>query len=110
MAVALQPSTDLSQGELAGLFTAAYQGYYVPFAVDEAALGFMVEVFDLDLAESLVAVDDGTPVGLANLGRRGARSWLGGVGVVRERRRERIGELLTRALLDRARRHSARPR
>ena len=30
------------------------------------------------------ASTDGTPVGLANLGRRGARTWLGGVGVVAE--------------------------
>jgi ribosomal protein S18 acetylase RimI-like enzyme len=101
--VSLRPSTDLSRAELASLFTAAYEGYFVPFAVDENAFGFMVDVFDLDLAESLVAVDDPSPVGLANLGRRGSRTWLGGVGVVPERRGEGIGEMLTRALIDRAR-------
>ncbi len=101
--VELRPSTDLSRGDLAGLFTAAYEGYFVPFAVDEATFGYMVDVFDLDLERSLVAVDGGVPVGLANLGRRGTRTWLGGVGVVQPRRREGIGELLTLGLLDQAR-------
>jgi GNAT superfamily N-acetyltransferase len=102
VAVQLRPSTELSRSELADLFTAAYEGYYVPFVVDETTLGFMVDVFDLDLERSLVAVEDGTAVGLANLGRRGARTWLGGVGVVPSRRRQGIGELLTRNLLEQA--------
>jgi GNAT superfamily N-acetyltransferase len=101
--VSVRSSTELSYGELAALFTAAYEGYFVPFTVDEATFGFMVEVFDLDLSESLVAHDDHGPVGLANLGRRGRRTWLGGVGVVGERRRQGIGELLTRELVERAR-------
>jgi GNAT superfamily N-acetyltransferase len=102
VSVQLRPSTELTHGELAALFTAAYEGYFVPFAVDEAILRYMVDVFDLDLGRSLVAVDDGVPVGLANLGRRGACTWLGGVGVVASRRGEGIGELLTSRLLEQA--------
>jgi ribosomal protein S18 acetylase RimI-like enzyme len=102
VAVELRPSTAVSRGELAALFTAAYEGYFIPFSVDEATLGYMVDVFDLDLGQSFVADDDGVLVGLANLGRRGARTWLGGVGVVPSRRGEGIGELLTRSLLERA--------
>jgi GNAT superfamily N-acetyltransferase len=102
VAVQLRPSTEFSYGELASLFTAAYEGYFVPFSVDETTVQFMVDVFDLEPAWSLVAVHDGVPVGLANLGRRGARTWLGGVGVVATRRREGIGELLTRGLLEQA--------
>jgi GNAT superfamily N-acetyltransferase len=101
--VELRPSTELSRAALAGLFTAAYEGYSIPFQVDEARLDSMVDAFDLDLARSLVAYDDDTPVGLANLGLRGERTWLGGVGVVASRRRRGIGEGLTRALLDQAR-------
>ena len=98
----LCPSTELSYGELAALFTAAYEGYFVPFAIDEASLEFMVDVFDLDLQRSLVAVEGGSAVGLANLGRRAARTWLGGVGVIPSRRGEGIGEQLTRTLLEQA--------
>jgi GNAT superfamily N-acetyltransferase len=104
----LRPSTELTRPQLAELFTAAYEDYYVPFQVDEARLAQMVDVFDLDLGRSLVAWDGDTPVGLANLGLRGERSWLGGVGVVEPRRREGIGEQLTLALLDRARAAGAR--
>jgi ribosomal protein S18 acetylase RimI-like enzyme len=108
MAIALLPSTELPRAELAELFTASYEGYFVPFKVDEQALAFMVDAFDLDLAESLVAVEDGTPVGLANLGRRGERTWVGGVGVVPARRGAGIGEQLMRGLFDRARGVGAR--
>jgi GNAT superfamily N-acetyltransferase len=106
--VKLRPSTDLACADLAELFTAAYEGYYVPFQVDEARLTHMVDAFDLDLDRSLIAWDGDTPVGLANLGLRGERTWLGGVGVVKAARRRGIGEQLTRALLDRARDAGAR--
>ena len=108
MPVELRPSTELTHADLAGLFTASYEGYFVPFEVDEPTFDFMIDVFDLDLAGSLVAIVDGAPVGLANLGLRGTRSWLGGVGVIPSRRGEGIGELLTRALLDRAKAAGAR--
>ena len=103
MPVELRPSTELTRADLAALFTAAYEGYFVPFEVDGATLDFMVDVFDIDLAGSLVAIADGVPVGLANLALRGTRSWLGGVGVIPSRRGAGIGESLTRGLLDRAR-------
>ena len=104
----LRPSTELTRRELAELFTAAYEDYYVPFQVDEARLEHMVDVFDLALDRSLVAWEGDTPVGLANLGLRGQRTWLGGVGVVKTHRRSGIGEQLSRALLDRAREAGAR--
>jgi GNAT superfamily N-acetyltransferase len=106
--VKLRPSTELTRADLAELFTAAYEGYYVPFQVDEARLTHMVDAFDLDLDRSLIAWDGDTPVGLANLGLRGERTWLGGVGVVKAARRRGIGEQLTRALLDQARDAGAR--
>jgi ribosomal protein S18 acetylase RimI-like enzyme len=102
VAIELRPASTLTHVELAALFTAAYEGYAIPFEVDEPTFAYMVGAFDLDLEQSLVAEDDGTPVGLANLGRRGWRTWLGGIGVVGSKRREGIGELLTRSLLDRA--------
>lgn len=104
----LRRPTELTSGELAELFTAAYEGYFVPFRVDEARLAQMVDAFDIDLARSLVAWYDGARVGLANLGLRGERTWLGGVGVVASHRRRGLGELLTRRLMDNARDAGAR--
>jgi ribosomal protein S18 acetylase RimI-like enzyme len=108
MTVEFRQSTEFFLAELASIFTASYHGYFIPFAVDETQLEYMVEVFDLDLSRSLVAVERQRPVGLANLGRRGERTWLGGIGVVPEHRGSGVGESLVRMLLDRAREAGAR--
>jgi ribosomal protein S18 acetylase RimI-like enzyme len=103
MAVELRRSTEFSRRELAAIFTASYQDYFVPFKVDEETLDYMVDAFDLVLAHSLVAVESGVVVGLANLGRRGERTWVGGVGVIPARRGAGIGEQLMRGLFGQAR-------
>ena len=88
----LRSASSFSDDELADLFTAAYEGYHVPFVVDADALRFLTVTFDLDREASHVAVREGEPVGLANLGLRGTEGWIGGVGVVpAERRRGRAG-------------------
>jgi GNAT superfamily N-acetyltransferase len=93
--VNLVPASTLSFAELAELFTRGYEGYYVPMQVDAATMQFMVETWDIDLEKSRVAPG----VGVANLGVRGDRSWIGGIGVVPESRRSGIGRLLMEALL-----------
>ena len=103
MTVELRAASSLSPGELAALFTRAYENYYVPVQVDEAALGFLERVFDLDLDAGLVAVDDGEPLGLVNLGVRGDRGWIGGLGVVAEARRRGLGRKLMEAVHEQAR-------
>ena len=101
--VELQPASDLSDEELAALFTASYEGYLVPFAVDVAALRTLIETCDLDRAASVVAVRDGERVGLANLALRGADAWVAGVGVVPAERRRGTGRRLMEALHENAR-------
>jgi hypothetical protein len=76
--VELQPASDLSDQDVAALFTASYEGYLVPFAVDAAAVRSLTETCDLDRAASVIAVRDGERVGLANLGLRGREAWVGG--------------------------------
>ena len=99
----LQPASDLSDEELAALFTASYEGYLVPFAVDAAAVRFLTETCDLDRAASVIAVRGGERVGLANLGLRGSDAWVGGVGVVPAERRRGTGRSLMQALHENAR-------
>ena len=103
MTLELRSARSLSLGERAELFTAAYEGYLMPMHVDEAALGWMEEKFDLDLEASRIAYRDGEPVGLANLGVRAQDAWIGGVGVVPSARRAGVGEALMRAVHDEAR-------
>jgi ribosomal protein S18 acetylase RimI-like enzyme len=99
----LRSARSLPPGERAALFNAAYEGYVMPFHLDETQLAFMDEAFDIDLDASKVAFRDCEPVGLANLGIRGDDGWIGGVGVVQSARRSGVGETLMRALHDEAR-------
>jgi ribosomal protein S18 acetylase RimI-like enzyme len=101
--VELRPAGSLRLGELAKLFTAAYEGYVLPFRIDEPTLRFMIDAYDIDLDSSRVAYRGGEPVGLANLAVRGEDGWIGGVGVVPAARRQGIGETLMRAVHDEAR-------
>jgi GNAT superfamily N-acetyltransferase len=105
--VELVPAGTLSTTQLVGLVNAAYEGYLVPFRVDEAALRSMTRAFDLVAEASRVAVRDGEPVGVANLALRGDRAWIGGLGVVPAARRQGIGELLMRAVHEEARARGA---
>ena len=98
----LVPASELPVAELAELFTAGYEGYYVPVQVDEAAFAYMVETWDIDLARSRVALDGDERLGLANLAVRGDRSWIGGIGVVPAARRRGVGRALMEAVLSEA--------
>ncbi len=103
MPVTLEPATTLDDDALAALFTAVYAGYWHPIEIDGAALRRMVASYDLDLQASAVALDGAAPAGLAMLAIRGELAWVGGMGVLPDRRREGTGELLTRHLVATAR-------
>ena len=102
MSIELRPASSLSATERVDLFNAAYEGYAIPFRLDEAGLQFMTDAFDLDLDASRIAFRDGEPVGLGNLGLRGDQAWVGGVGVIASARRQGIGETLMHGLHDEA--------
>jgi ribosomal protein S18 acetylase RimI-like enzyme len=94
----LVAADTLSFAELADLFTRGYEGYYLPIRVDEPTMRYMVEAWDIDLARSRVAPG----VGVCNLGVRGDRGWIGGLGVVPESRRSGVGRGLMEAVLEQA--------
>jgi ribosomal protein S18 acetylase RimI-like enzyme len=100
--IRLVPADALDRRELAELFTAGYEGYFVPLQVDEATLDFMVGAWDIDLARSRVAERDGEPVGLGLLALRGDEAWIGGLGVVPAARRGGLGRRLMEAVLSEA--------
>jgi ribosomal protein S18 acetylase RimI-like enzyme len=106
--VDIRSARSLAPGERVELFNAAYEGYLIPFQVDEAALSAMEEAFDFDVAAGRIALRDGERVGFGNLGVRGEDAWIGGVGVVPEARRAGVGEALMRALHEQARERGVR--
>jgi GNAT superfamily N-acetyltransferase len=104
----LRSARALAPSERAELFNAAYEGYVVPFHLDEQQMTFMDNAFDLDLDASRIAYRGGEPVGLGNLGLRGEDAWIGGIGVVSAARRSGVGEALMRALHEQARERGVR--
>jgi len=104
----VRSARSLAPAERASLFNAAYEGYLLPFHIDEQQLAFMDDAFDLDLDASRIAYRDGEPVGLGNLGLRGEDAWIGGVGVIAAARRSGVGEALMRALHEQARKRRVR--
>jgi ribosomal protein S18 acetylase RimI-like enzyme len=101
--VDLVPASRFSAAELAALFTAGYEDYYVPLSIDEAAFSFMANAWDFDLEASRVALEAEEALGLCMLGRRGEDGWIGGVGVSVPARRSGVGERLMLAVLAEAR-------
>ena len=99
----LSPASELDLEGLAKLFNAAYEGYPVPMHVDAGAIEFMLEALDLVPERSRVASRAGEPVGVAMLGVRQSRGWVGGMGVVAAARRTGVGLRLMRAIMDEAR-------
>jgi GNAT superfamily N-acetyltransferase len=99
----LSPASELDLEGLAKLFNAAYEGYPVPMHVDAGVVEFMFDALDLSPERSRVASRAGEPVGVAMLGVRQSRGWVGGMGVVTAARRTGVGMQLMRAIMDEAR-------
>jgi len=103
--VTIVPADRFDLAQLAALFNAGYEDYFVPMHVDEAALAYMVDAWDIDFARSRVALRDDEPVAIVNLGVRGDHGWIGGLGVVPAERRNGIGRALMEAVLAEAPAH-----
>lgn len=99
MTIRLVPANEFLVKDLAALFTKAYEGYFVPIEVDEATMSEFIELWDIDLRRSRVALDNDQPAGIANLALRGNCGWIAGIGVAANARRRGIARALMKALL-----------
>ena len=89
--VELVPAAEFSDAELAAIFTAGYEGYFMPIAIDADSFRFLARSFDYDLDASRVVRDAQESVGLVMVARRGEEGWIGGVAVVPELRGTGLG-------------------
>ncbi|HUY77108.1 MAG TPA: GNAT family N-acetyltransferase [Ktedonobacterales bacterium] len=95
---------SLSLATLTAAFNRGFEGYLIPIGQTPDSLLRMLRENDVREDESLAALaPDGAPVGVALLGRRGARAWVAGMGVAPEWRGQGQGAALLARLLDRAR-------
>jgi GNAT superfamily N-acetyltransferase len=93
-------ASSLADERLLEIFNRVYSDYFVHVALDHPAWRAMLSRFDLDLEASRVARDGS---GIALLGLRGPRGWVGGMGVDPEARRRGAGRALMAALIEQAR-------
>lgn len=94
----LKSVVGLSLEAMAEAFNAAYEGYIVPVHVDSAWVTGHLAGNSIDPANCWMAEEDNRIVGIGLLGLRDRRGWIGGVGIVPERRGQGVGRALMEAL------------
>ncbi|KWT93223.1 MULTISPECIES: GNAT family N-acetyltransferase [unclassified Variovorax] len=92
--IAILPAGELSRAALAALWNQAYEGYFVPVAFDEQRFARHLRRANVELGLSRVLTAGGEPAGLSLVGRREARAYLAGFGIVRAQRRRGLARLL----------------
>jgi len=96
-------ASSVSLEEYAAAFTAAFQGYQFPVAVDAAWLARRARIEQHDLQQSFLVYDGDAVVAVSGMAIRGYAGWVCGFGVIPERRRRGLGREMMRALVERAR-------
>jgi ribosomal protein S18 acetylase RimI-like enzyme len=101
--VDLIPASAFSYEELTEAYNQTRVDYLVPMPMNAARLREYVEIYDVDMDCSAVAVDGNEILGLAMLGVRDKRAWITRLGIIRRKRRQGTGWRLITHLLDQAR-------
>ncbi len=83
-------------------FNRAYADYYSPIVMTAGSFRTLIRYDDVDLDASVAAVEGEQIVGTGLLGLRSRTAWIGGMGVIPERRRQGIGRRMMHYLLNQA--------
>ncbi|HEY7339723.1 MAG TPA: GNAT family N-acetyltransferase [Ktedonobacterales bacterium] len=95
---------SLAPARVVEAFNRSFEGYFVPMTHTVDSLRILIEVNDVALAHSFVAVDEqGRPGGVVMLAIRGSRGWIAGMGLAPEWRGHGQAEPLMEAALSEAR-------
>ncbi|HEX8136395.1 MAG TPA: GNAT family N-acetyltransferase [Pyrinomonadaceae bacterium] len=101
-------ASTVSLEELAQAFTSAFSGYFFPMSLNAEQLARRVRFEQLDLHRSLLMFAGGELAGIALLGLRDCRAWIGGFGITEIYRGRKLSHPLMRAMLAEAREVGAR--
>jgi len=101
--VELLPADRFTLPQLTDIYNQTRVDYLVPMPMNERKMREYIHNYDVDLAQSAVAVSDGQPLGLAMLGVRGDITWVTRMGIVPNGRQKGIGRKLLNRLIDNSR-------
>ncbi|RME78967.1 MAG: GNAT family N-acetyltransferase [Chloroflexi bacterium] len=104
----LIPASAFTFEELTEAYNHTRVDYLVPMPMNAARLREYVQIYDIDMEASVVAVDGNEIVGLSMLGVRPGRCWITRLGVIRSKRRRRAGWTMVNHLIEQARLKQAR--
>jgi len=97
-------ASTLPPERIVAAFNRSFEGYLVPMTHTVDSLRTLIAVNAISLAHSFVAEDNaGQPAGIVLLAVRGARGWIGGMGLAPEWRGRGLAAPLMRTALDEAR-------
>jgi ribosomal protein S18 acetylase RimI-like enzyme len=100
----LIPASHFTIEELTAIYNQTRVDYMVPMPMNAARLAEYIDIYDVDLEHSLVAMREDEMLGVAMLGVREDRAWLTRLGVIPHTRCSGVGEALTTGLLEHAER------
>jgi len=99
-AVELLPASRFSLEDLTAAYNQTRVDYLVPMPMNAARLAAYIDVYNVSLPHSVVAVEGDQILGLGMLGVRSKYSWITRLGVLPVRRRRGTGEAIMRGLLE----------
>jgi len=95
----LVPASRFTIEELTRAYNQTRVDYMIPMPMNVIRLTEYIQVYDVDLQQSLVALSSDQILGLGMLGLRPGRTWITRLGVLPVKRRQGVGRALMDALL-----------
>ena len=95
----LIPASNYTIEELTEAYNRTRVDYMVPMPMNAARLQEYVDIYHVDLDESLVARENGAIIGLGMLGLRDNRSWITRLGLIADQRGRGTGQAVMEGLL-----------
>jgi ribosomal protein S18 acetylase RimI-like enzyme len=102
MELTLQTILEFGLPQTADVLNWGFSDYIVPIQLDLAQFHTMLRVNQIDVRLSKVVFQDGNPVGVGLISRRGWTSRLAGMAIIPEARGRKIGQWLVTQLIDEA--------
>jgi len=99
-AIDLIPADQFTYAQLTDAYNRTRVDYIVPMPMNERKMREYVYVYDIDLAQSVVAVEDGEILGLAMLGVRPNQTWITRLGVLPNGRKKGLGQKMMAVLIE----------